>query len=416
MWPFKKKQEQKSYTTPEVEYPVAGYAKWSEWDSEKATKEGYKSSVAVYACIKRRAEAVASVPFVVESMTSDGWEPVEKTHPLQRLVDRPNPEITPPDFYKLMLTHLDLAGNAYQMKVRDGAGQVRELWPAMPHTVQAATDSKSIVAYYKVGTAQKQVAKDDMCHLKYINPSDLVFGMSPLQAAGKAVDVDNAAQSFQKISMQNRGVPDLHFSFDTPLTPEQYEQAQSRIAENTGINSARKPLVTSKASVTQLSRSPAEMDFIDTRRVSREDVCSAFGVPSALIAEMGDSNLANAETARRVFWQDTVIPLLDDLTESLTHSLASEFGEDMRITYDVSGVPAMQENLTDKLDNAQKLWAMGVPFNIINQHLEMGLDEVEGGNTGYIQSSVIPTSYDFNGSTELSEAAEKALIDAIERK
>ena len=79
--------------------------------------------------------------------------------------------------------------------------------------------------------------------------------------------------------------------------------------------------------------------------------------------------------------------------------LSSEYGPDVRIAYDLSNIPALQENYAEKLTNAKIMWSMGVPFNIVNQRLELGLDDMDGGDIGYIPTGVIPTTFDFDTET-----------------
>jgi len=414
MWPFKRK-EQKSVTTGEADAGrSSGAVVWSEWPTEKAINEGYKAAVAVYACCRRRAEAVSSVPFVAQRLAGGKWEDLPSTHPLQQLLSKPNPEISPTEFWQIVMNHLDLSGNAYMAKVRDGNGRVMELWPHYPHTVSAVKSAQGLAAAYKVGTLQKTVSPEDMTHLRFPNPADLLFGQPPLQAAARSVDVDNAALAYQKNGMDNRAIPDMMISFESDMTPDQYRQAKDRVREQTGPGRSREPLITSKANAQQLSLSPAEMDFIETRKMTREDICSAFGVPSELIAEMGTANRASADAIRHTFWLDTVTPILDLITESLTLSLASEYGPDIRITYDTSGVPALRENTDQKIQTAARLWDMGVPLNAINALLDLGLDaKIPGGDVGYINSGKVPITSDFN---RPSEAAQKAILDAISNR
>ena len=406
---------EKSYTSSEVENIYTRAAQWSDWDSSKAIEEGYKSSVPVYACVKKRMDSVSSIPLVVEVKSGDEWEP-SPSHPLQVLLDNPNPEMTSGTLIRLMVAHLDLAGNAYWMKVKGGRGNTtKELWPTMPQYVSITGSQQSLIEYYTVGVEQRRVNEDEMCHFKFVDPSSLIFGQAPLKSAGKAVDIDNAGQAFQKVSMQNRGVPDLHISYEgDDLNPDQMEQANAVAKTKTGPGNARAPWVTTKAKITQLSMSPVEMDFMETRRFSREDICSAYGVPSSLIAEMGNVNLANAETARRAFWQDTIVPLMDEIIDSLNMCLSSEYGPDVRIVYDLSNIPALQENYTEKLTNAKIMWSMGVPFNIVNQRLELGLDDMDGGDIGYIPTGVIPTTFDFD--TEVDEEAKALVFNEILKK
>tara|TARA_R110001606_G_scaffold72757_1_gene167759 strand:+ start:23 stop:1297 length:1275 start_codon:yes stop_codon:yes gene_type:complete len=419
MWPFKKKEivkatEKKGFDGTNNNYSSA--AQWNDWDPKNAIKDGFKGSVPVFSCIKKRYDAVSSIPWCVETLNGDEWEKTPN-HPLQILIDNPNPEMSMGEMMRLLITHLDLAGNGFWTKVRGGMGDTpQELWPMMPY-VKITTNSDGTINNYKQTDTGTVYPADDMCQFKYTNPDNYYFGQSPLQAAGKAVDVDNAGQEWQKVSMQNRGVPDYAISFESDLTPDQYQQANDHIKSKTGTGSAREPLVLSKAKVQQLSLNPVEMDFMNTRRFSREEVCSVYGVPSSLIAEMNDANLSNAETARKVFWLDTIIPLMDELADSLNRCLVPDYASDkktVRIVYDLTNVAALQVNIKDKIENANKLWAMGVPFNTINSRFELGFDDIDGGDVGYISSSAIPTNFDFD--SETTDESKKAVYDELLKK
>lgn len=392
-------------------------ASWNDWDAQKAVEEGFKSSVPVFACIKKRYDAVSSIPWVVETLVGDEWK-ATPSHPLQRLLDNPNPEMSSGELWRLLICHLDLAGNGFWRKVRGGNGdQPQELWPVMPYGMAIETNADGTVNFFKRSINNERIDAADMCQFKYVNPDNYYFGQSPLQAAGKAVDVDNAGQDWQKTSMQNRGVPDYAISFESDLTEEQYKQANEHIKSKTGTGSAREPLVLSKAKIQQLSLNPIEMDFMNTRRFSREEISSVYGVPSALYAEMNEANLSNAETARKVFWMDTILPLMDELKDTLNACLVPDYAMNnvtIRIVYDVTNVAALQVNLTEKITNANKLWAMGVPFNILNQRMGLGFDDIDGGDVGYIASSAIPTSFDFDA--EVSDESKQAVYDEILKK
>jgi len=417
MWPFKKKKliEEKGFDNYNNHYHSA--ANWNDWDARAAVEEGFKSSVPVFACIKKRYDAVSSIPWVVETLNGDEWE-VTPNHPLQKLLDNPNPEMSRGELMRLLICHLDLAGNGFWRKVRGGMGDTpQELWPVMPYDMSIETNNDGTINSYKRTSNNDRIAADDMCQFKYTNPDDYYFGQSPLRAAGKAVDVDNAGQEWQKVSMQNRGVPDYAISFESPLTTDQYAQANEHIKQKTGTGSAREPLVLSKAKVQQLSLNPIEMDFMNTRRFSREEISSVYGVPSSLFAEMNDANLSNAETARKVFWLDTILPLMDELKDTLNACLVADFAgnnESIRIVYDTANVAALQVNMTEKINNANKLWAMGVPFNILNQRMELGFNDVDGGDVGYIASSAVPTNFDFDA--DVPEESKKAVYDELLKK
>lgn len=390
-----------------------GTPQWSDWKVETAIREGFNVNPWVYACVSKRVDAVSSVPWVVERHTKDGWQP-DLDHPLNNLLLKPNPSMSWEEMISMMVMHLDLAGNAYWREVKVGDGRVQELWPILPQRVTIVPGFEALIERYELSNPKLSIAAKDMVHVKYTSPSDLFYGQSPLQAAGKSVDVDNAAAGWQKISMQNRGIPDGVFeAVDQNMTDEQFEDAQQIIKDKySGIANAREPFVTSGFKFVPMSLTPAEVDFIETRQLTRAEICAVYGVPVEIVTGMGSANRASSETVRKTFWLDTIIPLLDEISQALTRDLAHDYGTDIRLTYDTSGVPALQQNQAEKMDVARALWGMGVPFNVINAKLELGFDDIDGGEVGYLSAGLLPANMDFDSLLQPDDSQDlKTLIE-----
>jgi HK97 family phage portal protein len=367
-----------------------GYATWNEWSTERAIKYGYKVNSYVFACINAIATAASSIPWeTYKKVGYKKWEVVEN-HPLTQLMERPNPYMSTKDLIERMTMHMYLGGNSILTKVK-GMGRVTELWTLPPDAIKIVPSRQDFIEAYvydRDGVKMRFDAKD-IIHNKFNDPANPYWGMSPLQAGAKIVDTDTEAQEYNKIALENRAVSDGVFSFEHPLTKEQWTEARQMIREqHQGIKNHRSPWVLGAGATWQsMSMTPAEMDFLESRKLTREEICSIFGVPPVMIGVYENATLANIETARKIFWQDTVLPFMDSIKGCLNLQLANEFG-DFYLDYDLSNVEALQENMQDKIANAKGLWSMGVPFNDINQRLELGFDVVEGGEISYLPTSV----------------------------
>ena len=372
--------------------------RWTKWTGKNAVDEGYKASVWVYATINKKARAAASVPWYVYKKNAKGeYERIEN-HPLQLLIDKPNPFTSRNNMVERMIMQLELAGNALHHVVTIGGVPV-ELWNIMPDQIKPIPHETKFIENYKytgkTNTSENiQVPAKDIIHHMYLDPSNPYWGIAPLQVAAKTVDTDVEAVSWNKVALQNRAVTDGAFTIQNPLTTQQYQELRQQIREqHQGAQNARTPwILGGGAQWNQMSLSPADMDFINGRRMTREDICAVFSVPPPLVGILDKANYANMQEARRVFWLDTVIPLLDDLKESFNRSLTPLFGEDVELDYDTSSVDALAENVNEKIDAANKLWGMGLPFNAINNRLDLGFDEVEGGDIGYLPASLLPAN------------------------
>jgi HK97 family phage portal protein len=385
-----------------------------EWDSARAVKEGFKVNEVVYACVKRRANAVASVPWYVEERKDDyEWERVPG-HPIEQLLDYPNPSMSRQDLFDRLVHHLDLAGNALWQTVdatslRGPMGKVPvELWPVDPGPIKPVPDQKRFISeyeYYRDGD-RKVIDASQVIHFMIADPSNPYWGTAPLMALAKAVDTQVAAMSWNLQALFNRAVPDGLMSFDRPLNREEWEQAQNEIRRSlSGDQNARRMLVLgSGAKYEMLSWTPTELDFIASLKHYREAIASAYGVPLPMISIYEDATLANLEGSRRIFWEDTVINVLEGISSTLNRVLVPRFAErgQIRLCYDVSAVPALREDFGAKCDQYVKLVEYGVSPNAARKRLEMDLEDEEGGDVALIPATMIPL-------TMVVESAEQQL-------
>jgi len=407
MWPFSRKlipapsasveMQLKSLSLPQA-LPnwrlFAAYQK--DWLPRVAINEGYNASAIVYACVEKRAKLIASVPWRVMIRRGDAVEQAPENHPLSLLINRPNPDLS---WYELMYNvsqSLDLAGNAFLSEIKAGTRNLpAEVWHLPAEYIKIKPGSIALVDYfeYNNGGVKRRIEASDMIHLKLPNPSDPIFGNPVLRSAGRATDIDRESGIWQKVSLENRGASNLHIKVPEGTTQEQVDGIKRAYLENhAGPRNADKPFV-SNAEIVQYGRNAQEMDFVASRRQVWVEIAAVFGMSLSNLGMTENVNLANAEAMEKSLWQDTIIPQLELMKRQLTHQLAQEYGPEVILDYDLSNVEALQEDYDKKLDNAVKLFGMGVPFNSINQLLELGLDDIEGGDTGYMPAGLLPAGW-----------------------
>ena len=359
---------------------------WSEWTTEKANQHGLKASAVVYACVRKLSTAAASVPWKVEQRKGDKWVPVPN-HPIEMLLSHPNPFMTRQDLIERLTQHLNLGGNGIWHTVTNKGVPV-ELWPLMPDRVTPVPAPRKYISHYEYdlgGGESKRLTPKEIIHFQFADPSNPYWGISPLQAVAKVVDTDVEAVAWNKVSLQNRAVPDGVFMVNAPnATNQQWEEARAQVRRRY-LEKGREPWVVFNVDYKQMSLSPVEMDFLNSRKFAREEIASVFGVLPILIGAMDGTTYNNIHVAKRIFWEDTIIPFLDDVRDSLKLTLLPYFDptandntvpDEYRIVYDLSNIAALQDNYGKKVKNAKLLFDMGLPMKQINQRLELGfLDE-----------------------------------------
>ena len=356
-----------------------GQPVYTKFTTQKAVKEGLRSNVWVYRCINLIVQAAASVPWGVEKDSEfvDG-------HYLNDLMQRPNPAISRQQLFELLISWLQLAGNAYLKRVIAG-GRTVELWPISPdrlHPVPSRDLTDWLAGYALDTSTAVEFEPNEIVHLKAIqDPSNPLIGISPLQAAGKVVDTDNAQQTFNTAAMQNQGITSGVWTFDRSFANANEADALSQKMNElyAGANNAKKMIIIGQnAKFHQTQMTPTEMDFMESRKANRNEIFLAFGVPPQLGGSEEASTYNNYQASELIFWNQTIIPLLSDIRDALNHSLFEELGEGENINFDLTNVGALRSALFDKAKVAESFAKIGVPFEQINEKLEFGFDEYEG--------------------------------------
>lgn len=396
---FKKKLSVPQYSVPKQVLSLKSYSlpemvpQWTltpkhhqNWRSDVAIREGYNASAIVYAAVEKRAKLLASVPWRAERLVGDEWEH-QPDSPLQTLIDEPNPDCSWYELIYLSSQSLDLSGNAFISEVKGGAsGAPFQLWHLPPQWIRITPGRERLIAeyeYWEEGARAYKIPESDMVHLRMPNPNSRYFGMPVLMAAGRAADVDRESGNWQKASLQNRGVVDVHIEVPSEVTAEQRQEIRDKWQERQGgPQNARAPIVSS-GKINNIGQTAVEMDFVESRKAVWTEIAAVFGVPLSALGFTENVNLANAGAMDKMMWQSTILPQLDLVSRQFTQQLAREFGPDWRMTPDLSGVSALQENYGDKLANAEKLMRMGYTRNEINARLELGFDDTPDGNIRY---------------------------------
>ena len=368
----------------------------SAWNADKAVDEGLKVNAWVYSAVGIITGALASVPIIIERRQGDGWEP-EPGHEIQALLNRPNKFMGRQDTLERWGQHMLLAGNAlFWLNIVNG--KPVEMWPVHPDTIKPIASRAEFISGYewKMDSSTKRVLQvAEVAHWMFPDPSDPRWGLAPLKAGAGAVDMDQAASRWNRAVLANDGKPPFAVLLGGPsdrgLTQQEMQQAGAFVREQVDGGSIRKALILGNArAVAPLSMNATELDFLNGRRFSREEIGAVFGVPSILMNFGEAATYANSDAAERRLWVGRVVPLLDDYCQGLMGALFPFWGLDEnthRIRADFSEVQALQSNLKTEAEvgklRAEAFAALvnaGVPANMAAQAAQLPLADIPGGD------------------------------------
>lgn len=322
--------------------PAAGW--WRDDPNEQL--RNYTSWV--YAAVNAIAQEVARQrPFVFRNTGQADHEQtaLSHTHPLCRLLAQPNPWLTAWELWYLTVVHLELTGNCfwYVAPLRDGAGRSGlpgELWVIPTPWVRVVPDPVDYVKAYQVtapGLPTESFAPSDIIHLKYPNPLDPHYGSSPLQAV--ALTVDANAELLKSRYHTFRAGPRPGIVLQTPqmLSDPTLHRLEERIRERfSGRENWHRPLVLEQGlTASPWTLTPAEMDFLNSSKMTRDEIFALFRVPPPIAGIVENMGLGSDiwAGARALFCEGTVQPKLDLIGQALTRDLGNRFGPDVTVRF-----------------------------------------------------------------------------------
>jgi HK97 family phage portal protein len=320
----------------------AGRPQWTPRNYAALAREGFAGNVIGYRAVRMISEAAASIPLLAYI---DGNE--TETHALKVLLARPNPAQSGRDLLDQLFSQLLLAGNAYaELVLLDGSP--RELFALRPDRM-AVVPSRfgwPEAFEYSVGGTSVRLPRENVLHLKLFNPADDYYGLSPLEAAARAIDTHNAASAWNKAMLDNAARPSGALVFaanDGQLTVEQFERLKAELqnAYQGAANAGRPMVLEGGLDWKEMGFSPKDMDFIESKNMAAREVALAFGVPPMLLGIPGDNTYANYAEANRVFWRQTVVPLVLRVADALALWLETHAGGTLAFKPDLDQVEAL---------------------------------------------------------------------------
>lgn len=281
---------------------------------------------AVWACISRSAQAMASLPLDVYRKTTAGRQK-QDGNVADLLSLSPNADQTPVEFWEGMFSWMLSSGNAYAEIVWIN-GRASSLLP-MPSThVKPIRNPKTNELMYEcrdpLTSKVRVLASRDMFHLRgWGFGGD--EGMSPIrwgtQSLGAAMAADEASGKMFGAGMQASGV----LKTNQGLKAEQRGQLQAIMEGYTGSTRAGKIMILEAGMDFQaLTLNPDDAQMLETRRFSIEEVCRWFGVPPIVIGHAAEGQTMWGTGVEQIFlsWMQLGInPILKKVEQRIRKQL-----------------------------------------------------------------------------------------------
>lgn len=189
----------------------------------------------------------------------------------------------------------------------------------------------------------------DVVPFKTPNLANPLRGLSPLSSVRSDIATGRAWSEKLAAQQSNDSIPAGYWQVpkDTDFT----KQDENLVRRTLRVlrerrNKGRVPIMPTGIEFKAIALTPHDAEMIAQRKLSRMSVCAALGVPLVLAGD-DDKNTVygNLRDAKRLFWTDTMIPLLAWYADAVNKALVPEFDPTRRrlvTAFDTSAIEALR--------------------------------------------------------------------------
>ncbi len=291
-------------------------------------------------CADVKARDISKAEMLLWRRKGRSWTLVEADkHPVaELLMTRPNDVMSWPQFWRMVVLHLELAQNAYVLKRIATDGTVIELIPIQPARCRARVNPNSGAVFYEIftGTAYEQavlgtsyqiVPADQMIHLRG-RMWDGLYGLSNFALGSPIIDLVSAIAEFQRNIFRSDGKQPLVFETDTAFPVGDAGDAAFQRLKRQLATATRKagqtgePILLEaglKAKVIALNSKDAESKDSFNQQIMR--VCGLMNTPPHKVFALEAVAYNNMAAMNRQYYSDVLHPLAHEIQESFKLSL-----------------------------------------------------------------------------------------------
>jgi HK97 family phage portal protein len=288
---------------------------------------------------------------------------------------------------------------ALKSAIRNSQFAITSLLPLNPDHFQHVIQGNRLAGWrYNCHAPQQPMQSqillpEEVIHSRNFNPYLFWRGLPPLTVALLPATADYAAAQFMKGVMLNNGDAGVIVTTPDMLTPEQRAQLTASLKNRkSSVGTADQPaFLWGNAKIDKPMISSVDLQFMENRRLNRQEIGAIYKVPESMMGFTDNKSALSAgssvEQDRLNFIESTMTGICRRL-EAAIDPIVKSFGADLYGWFDLESLPIMQTARRQRIQSASNAFAMGVPFNAVNQVYQLGFPNFTWGNEAYVPANI----------------------------
>lgn len=346
----------------------------------------------VYACINKIKDAVASIELNLYQIDSKGNKELLLEHPVLTLLHDVNPFFSYYEIFEHLAADLELGGNHYWLLEKDSSGKPIEIYPLHYSRMTVIPSPENYVEAYQYTLGEKVwiIPVENIIHFRTYNPNSYITGMSTIEAVRTTIETDVASKEYSKAFYQNGANPGVILEYPGSLNKDAIQMMKTQWDhEFKGFKKAYRTAVAAGGlKVHRMDQTSSDMQFIEQRKLNRDDILAMFGVPGIILGVNDSTVYASAKEAEKGFSKHTINPKLKRIEVTLNEFLLSLYeGEKLEFEY----VSQVEDDPIEKT----AYYTAGINngwLSLNDVRRAEGLPELEDGEDVFLPISLTPYS------------------------
>lgn len=347
--------------------------------------EVYRRHLWVYVVVNKLANGLARLPLPVY-LHDDMNRPRADDHPMARLLAAPNPAWSPFDMWFWVSATRDIYGTAFLFKGRTD-GVVTGLWPLHP-AYMTWQEASGTWRFDNGRLVLADVRPADLVTFRHFNPDSMIDGLSPLEPLRSTLENEWSARSATSSFWRQGARPGVVLRHPSRISDPamtrlkaQWESVTSGAAKQGATVILEEGMTLERHMLTA-----EEAQYIETRKLNREEVCGAYDVPPPAVHILDRATFSNITEQMRSIYRDTQAPRASAFQATIELDLRrAEWPDDP-----VYAEFLMDDVLRGDFETRQAALAQATYMTIAEKRKVENLPFIEGTDRIFLNTATLP--------------------------
>lgn len=296
---------------------------------ENVTEETALTYSAVYNAISLISGTIGALPLHLMQRKGEKKRVADNRKLYSLMHDQWNPYMTAMVGRECLMAHVLSWGNGYAEKVRDGYGEIRELWPITPNRVTPEMEDGELVYRIRMRRGEDVVLpRDKILHVPGLG-FDGFQGYSVISMARKSIGLGMAMETFGSRYFGEGTHPSAVVTHPGQLKdPGPMKKAISEVYSGLG-KSHSLMLLEEGMKIEKIGIPPNDSQFLESRIFQIPEIARWFNLPPHKLKDLSKSSFNNIESEQISFVQDSILPWLVRLEQNFNMQLLAQSDKEL---------------------------------------------------------------------------------------